>query len=335
MINVYAKCSHCKQAFDITGFHYNYLYPNLTHNSKYPQIKVGWCSDCKKFVDIQMGIKYSDIYSELSTIKNEIDTLSKKWIKTKSIKNEIELLSKKLSEYNNIAKILNGKDSICSCTECGSINIAIKDIEKFPTVCPKCKCEVLKVEKEDDGILYRLSDKVISPVYDNKDIFSDMKQVYYCSLDMLNNEAYYCMILGKKEKFLNTENFSYSVINRSAYIFALLLDQKKIDVNNSDISEYYYKYIWKLVAKDDKQEHLKKTFLFDLNFYNEEFNLKRESEYFVPGKITYFIDNPTEFDIDHKLSKQFDKDIRHSIIKFNLLNSIYMSYFENYHTIKQ
>lgn len=270
----YAKCSHCGTEFDIGGYFYNYFYPQLTHYSRYPKIKVGWCSECKEFVDVQMGINYSDIYNEGKRINEELNSLSKKWIKTNSVKEKIRMLSKEQFECNVILEMLNGRDSLCSCTKCGGINISIKDLEKHPTVCPKCNIGILEVETRKDDILFRLGDKVLSPVFPNGDLYVDMMQVYNCANAMFFNEYYYWRSIGQKAKFYNIENYACSMINRNAYVFALLLKHKKIRFNRSEIADVFYKYFWKDATADDDKEKFNKMFSFDLKFYDDELYVK-------------------------------------------------------------
>ena len=56
-INYIAKCTHCDYTVDYKpDMCEDYRYHGLSKHSKYPKIEYAWCSQCNKFVPVQLGI---------------------------------------------------------------------------------------------------------------------------------------------------------------------------------------------------------------------------------------------------------------------------------------
>lgn len=103
-----------------------------------PHTEVGYCTKCNKIVCIQKGIKYSDAIKELKNATKE----RKKYFKS-------------------LVDLLQGRDSVDSCCECGNVNV----ISLSNYVCPSCNKGTLKAvrEKEDSGIRFHFGREYILP----------------------------------------------------------------------------------------------------------------------------------------------------------------------------
>lgn len=102
-----------------------------------PETAVGYCNHCKKFVCIQKGIKYHDVKEKAK----KADDMTRKY-------------------YNELLSLLQGRDSVDACAECGSADF----VYLSESVCPDCGGLKVKVEREEGigsvrlnfGIIYIL-----------------------------------------------------------------------------------------------------------------------------------------------------------------------------------
>lgn len=104
----------------------------------FPHTEVGYCTKCNKIVCIQKGIKYSDAIKELKNATKE----RKKY-------------------FQSLVDLLQGKDSVDACCDCGSVNV----VRLSNYVCPNCNNGILKAvkEKEDSGIRFHFGREYILP----------------------------------------------------------------------------------------------------------------------------------------------------------------------------
>lgn len=103
-----------------------------------PETAVGYCNCCKKFVCIQKGIRYNDVKEKAKKADN------------------------KAKEYfNELLNVLQGRDSVDACAECGSTDF----VYLSKSVCPDCGGQEVKVEREEGigSVMFHFGRKYILP----------------------------------------------------------------------------------------------------------------------------------------------------------------------------
>lgn len=87
-----------------------------------PETAVGYCNHCKKFVCIQRGIRTNDVKEKAK----KADNRAKEY-------------------FNELLNVLQGRDSVDACAECGSTDF----VYLSESVCPDCGGQKVKVEREE------------------------------------------------------------------------------------------------------------------------------------------------------------------------------------------
>lgn len=328
MTATYAYCTHCGYEQDIYPANGNYMYAHCGKYFKYPLIGFAWCNKCKKPVAIQEAITNKEICDRLAELQYRLNTLKSKWIKLGETKAQIKSIEEDIEKYRILLGLTEGKDTYASCVECGSVNLVYKDLGQAPWICPKCNNDILKVRDEEDDCLYRLSDIELKPIT-SKNLGDDFFQIFTCAIDMLRNEGlYWAKVHRILPEFLKSENHSLSVLTRCAYCIAMLCSEKRWNISDRDTA-YFLRGLVDGYFKEKPLDLFTKYFCETKGFYEEEIRIMLSTKYFLPGNITFALDNPNKI-VKHDFVSSFDDNIERSLTIFNIVNHVFKAYFDKY-----
>lgn len=297
-INYIAKCTHCDYEVDYKpDMCIDYRYHGLSKHSKYPKIEYAWCSQCNKFVPVQLGINMQEQKELIKVLYDNLIDLEKKVFKTADIRIKIELTKTNLFDTVILNSLTDGYDTQTSCAICGNRDVVFKDIEKQVWRCPKCKIGFLKLthqQDDDDDILYRRGEKFISPIKRNSHINDYIiPKVILCSLDILNNEnLFYYMTNNKNMLAVLSKNTSF--IDRIALTYATLITLLKFKIPKE---QFVLDVLDELIASDIVLEDIKHLVVarFDekIEFFKSEIEIELQCSSFIPSAIIKTLENPS------------------------------------------
>lgn len=325
--NIYVHCEKCGYDEDITWME-DYVYTGIDKDFAYPIINTAWCLSCKKYVKAQEGVDPKKLESEVNQKCKQLGKLKDKWLKFENTRKEIKHLESDLYKYKYLIALLNGKISYTSCNDCGSVNVAFKDVENNVWTCPKCKIGILKKREEEDDTFFVYGTKDILPVT-NKSDSSDMYQVFMCALEMIHNEAGYWVSMNKTAAFMENDSSKMAILCRCAYIFAILTNTKRWNVCPKDTANILYEMCAGLYDNIGLNR-FSIIFQSHLKFFEDELYIAQNTNIFLPGKITYLLDNPTIETPSRSLAIEFDRNLKRSCVVFGIVNKVFDAYFKKY-----
>lgn len=132
------KCTNCGSEFN-RPFCDTYEYEGADRfYTHLPETDVCYCNQCKKLVYIQKSINYKEVVEKAKKADNN----TRKY-------------------YNELLNLLQGRDSVDACAECGSTDLVY--LSDF--VCPDCGNQKMETEIEENNfhIRFRLGKKYIMP----------------------------------------------------------------------------------------------------------------------------------------------------------------------------
>lgn len=295
-INYIAKCIHCDYSVEYNSDSgEDYRYHGLSKHSKYPKIEYAWCSQCNKFVPIQLGINMQEQKELIKTLYNELIDLEKKVFKTADTRIKIELTKVNLFDTVILNSLTDGYDTQTSCAICGNRDVVFKDIKNQIWRCPKCKVGFLTLTKQQDNnddVLYRRGERFISPVKRNSHINDYIiPKIILCSLDILNNESvFYSMSNNKKMLTALSKNTSF--IDRIALTYAVLIILLKFKIPKE---QFVLDVLNELIESDIITEDIKHLVIerFDgkIEFFKSEIEIELQCSSFIPSAIIKTLEN--------------------------------------------
>lgn len=295
--NYIAKCTNCDYVVDYRPDNgVDYYYHGLSKHSKYPKIEYAWCSQCNKFVPVQLGINIHKQKELIKTLYDELISLEKKVFKTADTRIEIELAKANLFDTVILNSLTDGCDTQTSCVLCGNRNVVFKDIENQIWCCPKCKVGILTLSKEydDDDNLYRRGKKFIYPVKKTCHINDYViPKVILCGLDILNNEGIYYRV-SDNTKMLATLNRNTSFIDRISLTYAVLVTLLKFNIPKEQfVLDVLEELITLKIVTDGVKHLVVERFDERIEFFLSEIEIELKCSSFIPSAIIKTLENPT------------------------------------------
>lgn len=298
-INYIAKCTHCDYTVDYKpDMCEDYRYHGLSKHSKYPKIEYAWCSQCNKFVPVQLGINMQKQKELIKVLYDELIDLEKKVFKTADTKIKIELTKTSLFDTVILNSITDGYDTQTSCVLCGNRDVVFKDIENQIWRCPKCKVGFLTLTTEndddDDDILYRRGEKIIYPVKKNSHVNDYViPKVVLCSLDILNNESIFYR-MSDNTKMLAVLNKNTSFIDRIALTYAVLVTLLKFKIlKESFVLDVLDELTTSEIVTEDIKHLVMARFNEKIEFFKSEIEIELQCSSFIPSAIIKTLENPS------------------------------------------
>lgn len=288
----YIVCSNCDYESEMGDF-VEYRYKNVA-KSIYPIIKYGWCNDCKRFVNIQMGISVNTIDTEMRDLQNCLNKYKHKLFKTNSVKSNIKNIEEKINELSILKSLIKGSHTVSSCTRCNGINIVFKDVEKQLWCCPKCHIGQLGIKKSDISLFIKPKTEYIIPNQKERTISYFTDKSMMCSLDLINNTGIYYAHLQSQE-LIEVLSRKASLINRFSLIYAFLKCIYKVKINQTN----YWKTIEDNllgagIISSKESENLLSIFNKMVDFYVDEIEVEMNCSVFMPTFIISALRNPEE-----------------------------------------
>lgn len=304
-----AVCRHCGKQYEVSGLYYNYGYKHIT-KLPYPKVSKGWCINCNNFVDIQLGYHKQEIEEQERLIDKELEGYNGVFSFIKSHAQKHRLLNLK-SELSLMKTFLNNEDrSYDCCLECGSSNVIFKNLEDGFWVCPQCNLGRLEIIEEEDDLLFRLADKIISPST-NKSSLNLPLWVLVCAYELLKTEFV----------FLNDKEISYnpSIIENTCLVVAFLevIQGLKPNVRKDLLDEFC---LYDSTIKKIPYRELIPWFESAIEFYKKELAYMKDAEHPLPTEIlqNLLCSSPQkQTNIDAKFMSEL-----HILLQFELWNYI-------------
>ena len=290
-IEYIAKCTYCDFSVDYRPDDYNYHYPGL---SSHPKISHAWCGDCNKFVPVQSGINIEKLYSLQNKLYQELISLEKQFIKSERIKTKIELTKEQLKETIALVALVDNHSTQATCIECGGNNLVYKDIEHQIWRCPKCRIGLLKLQQEEDDVLYRKCDKIIFPQLTNINygLSTLVPKIVLCSIDLINNEGVYYR-LSKNPNAISSLTKNTSLIDRICLVYAVLVQMFNIDIPLKNfVMDVVDDLISSNIITDDVKDLTVYRFDERIKFFNTEIKVEQNCKAFMPSAIIKTLRNP-------------------------------------------
>ncbi len=169
-------CSKCDYSDSLSQGGFSYVYQSKNGDKILAPTQAGWCVKCSKIQVIQCGLS-------VKILRDEIGDLNRRLIKIEGINDIVKMMSKfDIEEAEVIRKksikkqkyllVLDGKDSVHSCIECGSnevfpMQIAPEGISwPAETTYSHINCGgQLKIKHGEVWIHFLEQDVVIKPVF--------------------------------------------------------------------------------------------------------------------------------------------------------------------------